>query len=451
MGKSWKRGALFLGIGTLIAVGAGAVKLHMKYANHNLAQIALTSEPVSGELTYVGEGIRFTSTDSNLYDISFDLQGEGVSETLSLRGVDLSLFIPTVPEHVQGNTELVRWFLSEREFNRQRAMFKAGSEHIDAPNGFAGYDSDELVIALTNNCLGAGYWELAVSVVEEDGSTRKIYQGFFDFPMGTYAEMVQNSNPDVSYMAQARSMEPWLGFDFLKGSTFAIDQLRTVASDQTVEAVDLADAAVLVRNEQEDKADLVVYDGDWETYAELRQSQVKFQSFVSPGIYTEQRLWDSNLSEIASLDHAIVREVDSPLSEKALTEVELVLLNNEGVPRRLIISGIDLDQVPELSPEDYSDGIYRPMGFGTPFTQDYEDLKQLPPDQDPFFSVLLDENDRIMNYRMDVGLNGLVLHRDEEEPSLLHIYPMSYERILLVGHYVVDLDESASKTALRSE
>ncbi|NER81658.1 MAG: hypothetical protein F6K42_19260, partial [Leptolyngbya sp. SIO1D8] len=329
-----------------------------------------------------------------------------------------------------------------------RSIFSAGSEHIDAPDGFAGYDSDQLVIALTNNCLGAGYWELAVSVVEADGSIRKIYQGFFDFPMGTYAEMVRNSNPDVSYMNQARSMEPWIGFDFLKGSPFAIDQLRTVTSDQIVEASDQADAAVLVRNEQADKAGLVVYDGNpWETYAELRQSQVKFQSFVSPGIYTEQRLWDSNLSEIASLDHAVVRQIDSPLGN-GLTEIELILLNNEGATRRLIISGIDLDKVPQLPTEEYSDGIYRPMGFGTPFTQDYEDLKALPPTEDPFFSVLLDENDRIMNYRMDVGLNGLVLHRDETDPSVLHIYPMSYERILLVGHYVVDLDESASQTAL---
>ena len=447
MRKLWKQGALYVGIGALVAAGVFAVKLHMKYANRNLSEIALTSKPVSGQLTYVGEDIRFTSTDAGLYDISFDLEGEGVSETLSLRNVDLNLFIPRVPEHVQGNAELVRWFLSEREFNRQRSIFSPGSEHIDAPNGFAGYDSDQLVIALTNNCLGAGYWELAVSVVEEDGSTRKIYQGFFDFPMGTYAEMVRNSNPEVSYIAHARSMEPWLGFDFLKGSPFAIDQLRTVASEQIVEASDRADAAVLVRNEQADKADLVVYDGSpWETYAELRQSRVKFQSFVDPGIYTERRLWDSNLSEIATLDHAVVRQVDSPL-EDDLTELELILLNNEGVPRRLIISGIDLDKVPQLPTEDYSDGIYRPMGFGTPFTQDYEDLKALPPSEDPFFSVLLDENDRIMNYRMDVGLNGLVLHRDVADSSLLHIYPMSYERILLVGHYVVDLDKSASQTA----
>ena len=454
MRRFWKKGTLVAGVLAFVAVGAGAAKLHAKYNDYDLSAVGLANEPVSGQITYAGEAIRFTSVgdgSSNLYDIAFDLEGEGYNETLSLQNVDLDLFIPTVPEHVQGDSQLVRWFLSEREFNRQRAVFSAGSEHINAPNGFAGYDSDELVISLTNNCLGAGYWELAVSVVEEDGSTRKIYQGFFDFPMGAYAEMVQNRNPDVSYMDQARSMEPWIGFRFLKGNTFNLERLRTVISDTVVDASDRDDAAVLALNEQADKANLVVYDGDpWETYADLRQSQVQFQSFVAPGIYTDSRLWGSDLSEIATLDHAIAREVESPLSDKALTEIELVMLNNEGVPRRLIVSGIDLEQVPQLPTEEYSDGIYRPMGFGTPFTQDYEELKQNPPETVPFFSVLLDENDEVMNYRMDVGINGLVLHRDEADPSVLHIYPMSYERILLVGHYVIDVDKEASTTAQAS-
>ena len=44
-----------------------------------------------------------------------------------------------------------------------------------------------------------------------------------------------------------------------------------------------------------------------------------------------------------------------------------------------------------------------------------------------------------MNYRQDIGLNGLVMHRDLADPNVLHLYPMSYERITLVGHYVVDL------------
>ena len=44
-----------------------------------------------------------------------------------------------------------------------------------------------------------------------------------------------------------------------------------------------------------------------------------------------------------------------------------------------------------------------------------------------------------MDYRGDVGINGLVLHRDVDDPNLVHLYLMSYERIVLVGHYVVDV------------
>ena len=443
MRKSWKKGALYACIAAVIATGTGATGLYIsRYGDRNLSAITLANEPVSGELTYTGENIGFTRVDdSGIYDISFDLSGEGYSETLSLQGVDLNLFIPTVPEHIRGDADLVQWFLSEREFNRQRVIFAAGSEHIDAPNGFAGYDSENLVISVTNNCLGAGYWELAVSVVDDDGSTNKIYQGFFSFPLGTYAQMVEELNPGVSYMAQAPSMEPWVGFNFFNGSAFNLDGIRTVVDEQVAEASDRSSSAVLVRNEQEDKANLVVHDGDpWQTYEELRQSDVKFQSFVAPGVYTDTRLWESNFSEISTFDSAIVRNIESPLTDNPLKEVELVLRNSEGVPRRLIVSGIDLEQVPQLSMDDYSEGIYHPMGFGTPFTQDYEELKQLPPNENPFLSVLLDEQDRVINYRMDVGLNGLVMHRDEADPSLLHLYLMSYERIILVGHYVIDTD-----------
>ncbi|MEM7645163.1 MAG: hypothetical protein AAF366_22040, partial [Pseudomonadota bacterium] len=40
-------------------------------------------------------------------------------------------------------------------------------------------------------------------------------------------------------------------------------------------------------------------------------------------------------------------------------------------------------QVPQLDQGDYSDGVYMPLGFGTPFTQSYAELTQQPPAQSP--------------------------------------------------------------------
>ena len=104
------------------------------------------------------------------------------------------------------------------------------------------------------------------------------------------------------------------------------------------------------------------------------------------------------------------------------------------------MSGIDWSEVPRLDSADYADGIYMPLGFGTPFTQSYDELKENPPALSPFFSVLLDGQNKVINYRQDIGINGLVMHRDINDENLLHLYLMSYERITLIGHYVVDMD-----------
>ena len=101
----------------------------------------------------------------------------------------------------------------------------------------------------------------------------------------------------------------------------------------------------------------------------------------------------------------------------------------------------DLAKLPQLNPEQYSTGLYMPLGFGTPFTQDYADLEAQPPQTSPFFTVLLDGENRLLHYRKQVGINGIVLHRDAQNPHILHLYPMSYERITLAGHYMLDLTQ----------
>lgn len=239
-------------------------------------------------------------------------------------------------------------------------------------------------------------------------------------------------------------MEAWPGFNFFKGMPFDLEALRKVDSEYEVTAKSLDDEAVLVENEQETKANLIVYNGvgqQPQTWQEMRQAQVQFQSFVPPGIYDESRLWDTNYSEIASFSGATVRKVTSKISNEPLHEVELAFQNSAGQTRRLIVSGLNLQDVPQLPNDKYYEGIYMPMGFGTPFTQDYEKLKQNVPSESPFFSILLDEKNQVVNYRGDVGINGLVIYRDIASPNLVHIHPLSYERITLVGHYLVDLSD----------
>ncbi|MEM6598001.1 MAG: hypothetical protein AAF635_07510 [Cyanobacteria bacterium P01_C01_bin.69] len=447
--------ALSVGITSSVAVA------HQRYSDRSLFNIPLQTEAVEGH-TWTGEGISFHQLDGDHFDVSFNLSGDQDAQ-LVLRDIDLTLMIPEVPVTAQGNPDLTRWFLTEREFNRQRVIFEPGSTHIDLPDGLDGYNAEDLSIALTNNCLGAGYWELAVSAPNGEGELEKIYQGYFTFPRGVYAEIVSWLNPS-SYWQQARTMEAWPGFDFLSGLPFALSELRTVDAETVVPVTDLKTEEIIAKNEQIKKESLIVYaDGtdadDIRTWEDIRQADLRFQSFVTPGIYDESRLWESDFSQLKTVVSAVGRQITSPLADvpfsdeanvedisvtdsqqQALVEVELDFESEAGELRRLVVSGIDWAQVPQLESVDYSDGVYMPLGFGTPFTQSYGDLQETPPAQSPFFSVFLDADNRVIDYRQDIGVNGLVMHRDVDDPDLLHLYLMSYERITLIGHYVVDLD-----------
>ena len=82
-----------------------------------------------------------------------------------------------------------------------------------------------------------------------------------------------------------------------------------------------------------------------------------------------------------------------------------------------------------------------PMGIGIPpFYQSYEDLKKNHPDESPFFSVLLDSKDRWIDHHR-LAVDGTVMHLDKDNPSLLHLYLLSYERNTLIAHFLINVPE----------
>ena len=52
--------------------------------------------------------------------------------------------------------------------------------------------------------------------------------------------------------------------------------------------------------------------------------------------------------------------------------------------------------------------------------------------------VLLDENGKWLDSHT-IGIDGPLLHLDENDPTLLHVWLLSFERHALVGHYTIQL------------
>jgi hypothetical protein len=423
---------------TIAIVGAGVLTI-ARYGNNNLTQFsAPLTELEMGN--YSGKSIEFRQVEETNFDVSIDWVGTEIDRPVILKNIDLSLFIPTAPLSVRGNSQLQRWFILEREFNRQKVVFSANSNHLQLPD-IPGYRPEELSVSLTNNCLSAGYWEFAVTA-DRDGKQTKLYQGYFSFPIGRYKKLFETYNK-ASYWMYLPTLEAWKKPNFMSGVLFDLSAVRSARSESPVEADSLRFEKVLVLGEQKDKEKLILEGKNKiDRWQDLLDSQIAFQSFVAPGTYEPQKPFNTHYGEISRFKGVILRKIESPLSQENLHEIQLNFQNTAGESRKLIISGVKLEDIPKLPVEQYSKGIYRPLGFGTPFTQKYEELKQNPPTNSSFFSVLLDKDDRIIDYRHDVGLNGVVLHRDIDSPNLLHLYLLSYERITLVNHYLINLESS---------
>lgn len=52
--------------------------------------------------------------------------------------------------------------------------------------------------------------------------------------------------------------------------------------------------------------------------------------------------------------------------------------------------------------------------------------------------MLLDSDGKWIDHH-DLGVDGPVLHLDKDNPNLLHLYLLSYERNTLIAHYAIDL------------
>lgn len=221
-----------------------------------------------------------------------------------------------------------------------------------------------------------------------------------------------------------------------------MDKLREVVFEREVKASFDTTERVIASGEQARKRRTTIGE-NLVTWGDFYGGQpVRFASFIPPGRYSVNHPWKNEYRRIDLFNRAILREIKSPATDKPLHELELVFSSTEQKgERRFFVSGFDLTSLPRLAIRDYPRGLYMPMGIVVPpFFQNYAELKKHPPDKSSFVSVLLDEQDRWIDHHR-FAIDGPVLHRDENNPHLLHVYLLSYERHSLVAHFVISTQE----------
>ena len=463
-----RRGRLkWVAFGTLALLGtagaAGAFWVHERYDAADAMAVPVTEythaeyrEDPSGRSVhhgrYDGRTLKMVRRDDTHFDFEFTSDDLHVA-AVAFRNVDVSLMTVKQPEWVKGDAGLTRIALIDREWNRQQVKFAVDAA-ADGPvdnagawvevSGGDGWEKKRLTqAALAKNCLNAGLWEVLLSC-DEGGGKKMYYQGWFTFPLGHYAEQFER-NTGLDYADWWYPLEHWQD---PAGTVVNLAGLRTVTAELPAEVRFDPREEITVAGEQVRKCRTTEGSG-YVCWGDLiERSDVKFAAFVPPGKYSHAHPWGNEYWRLHAFDGGAVREIESPGAPgETLHELELTFTSTEGEPQRLFVGGVDLDELPVLKVGDYPKGLYMPMGIGVPpFYQSYTELAANPPAESPYYSVLLDGDDRWIDHHT-VAVDGPVMHRDADDPGLIHLYLLSYERHTLVAHFAIRLEPAGERGA----
>jgi hypothetical protein len=393
------------------AAAGGSLELEIKpdIPTGYPGRVGRFATPLRQDLTL----LRLTRLGGGRYALSFARGGEAPA----LAEVDLRPFIPRVPRLAQGEPPLVRLALIQRELNRIQTRYAVPG----TPDS----------VFLANNCLRRGLWEIGLDRRDTAGQMT-YFHGWFTFPEGEYARLFEEVN-GAPFSAFAADLT---GYPMLDGIPVPLAALRSPAAEARIQPVAVhADEPVERFSEQARKAKLVlssaarVY-GDW---AARDRQPVVTAKFNEPGFYDSSDPVRFDVAWLSSPVEAWWRRVKSAKLAEPFTEVEIRFANGY----RLLLADGRLVGLAARSekPADDGDALRLTFGIGTPdIYASAEDRARELAAEVPSYLLLLDaKGANVDNHH--AGLDRVYLWRENGAPGRLHLYLVSYERILLAAHY----------------
>lgn len=431
-------------VGTILATLGGTLWFQARYDDSPDQTIALKGfsnaeypeDPEERSLAfgnYPHRTLRVYHIDGSRFRFLIE-PGSDRAATIELPEVDLAHLVASVPPWARSDEDLIKVGLIDREWNRQQVSFRKNSPHVRIHGGGDGFEQRRLSrVDLARNCLNAGLWEVLLFTTEE-GRERVYEHVWFTFPLGLYKDLFEHVN-GLSYWDYWWSLEHWVD---PAGTPIRLDRLRAVEGEWPLAARAQWDEAPRWRGEQEFKRKNVLAPPAIHIYQDWYRQPVQFASFIPPGRYSVEHPRETKLHYLSELSKVTLRRVRVSTRPESLYELDLAFKDGRtGEPTRLIFGGLDLRALPVTSPDHYERGWQAPLGIGNPgFFESYEDLLASPPLRRPFYGFHLDADDRWIDHHA-VGVDGPLLHRDAEDPSVIHLYLLSYERHALLNHIVL--------------
>lgn len=355
-------------------------------------------------------------------------------DTVFMGGIQLMEFIPTVPECSKGDDYMSLISIVNQEWNRNQVKW-VGEDLIKiTPKTFVVNGEKVTRIDLARNCLNSYLWELFF-YAEVDGKDKVFYHGWFDFPEELYKGLFHERNNE-DFEKYAKYMEDWRDPENLH---LELSKIRPLILEMIVPFTNKSDEMYPLQGERKKKQIAIIYPEEYTKMSDFHTDSALFATFSQPGFYNRK---DPRTTELGRFKHLYnVRYRQTGLNESKNDELRFEFARENGELTQFVFGGIQFDDLPLLSTIDANSGSQFSMGIGNhPFYEDCNAHEELCSKNNPYFGVLMDAKDNWLDSHK-IGIDGPLLHRDADNPNLIHVWLLSFERHALVGHYVVDLSK----------
>lgn len=384
---------------------------------------------------YQHHQVNIVRNDSTDFTLTFN-PSNSHSDTIIIANVNLLEWIPTIPDYLEDDY-LKSIGIINAEWNRQQVKFVDNEFYISKHTE----EGQKTVrVDLARNCLNSYLWEF-ITYGKEDNKQKALYHGWFEFPRELYQTLFDEVNAGKLSFAQYKDY--LINYQDPKSEKVNFEALRKVNSSKEVEFTNLNHQFYPLTGARKSKFKNIVYPKNPKIINDYLNDTTSFSTFLYPGYYSTSDPRSTTLSKLRYPQKVVVREVTSHnLNKDKCLEFEVTFARGTDSTEltRVIIGGVQKKQLPKLALNDYNNGFKMPMGIGNHgFYEKAIYAQTHSTKNNPYYAVIVNQEGKWLDSHF-FGVDGPILHFDNDNPKLLHFWLLSFERHAMVTHLTFELD-----------
>ncbi|MFK7798778.1 MAG: hypothetical protein AB8E82_15110 [Aureispira sp.] len=366
---------------------------------------------------------RLVAQGDNHYQLSF----YNTTDSLFFEHLDVSEFIPTIPNRLKEDEYLSLITCVNQEWNRNQVQF--------GPADFECTNAQIVRVDVARNCLNAYLWEV-ILYIEENGKKVPYAHGWFNFPKDLYATLFQAKNGQ-EFSQYQKYLENWVD---PPSQPVALQLLRQPLAVAAIAWVDSSNAMYPVAGARQKKFKEIITPEVFATMRDLQSDQTTFATFTPPGFYNKKDPRTTELGRFKELKHAQFFQTISTINGDTLCELQLLFQDSAGTRNtQLVFGGLNVQQFPVLPSTQANQGWKTSMGFANhTFYEKYAAHLTQKTNSNPYYGYLATAKGSWLDSHR-IGIDGPIFHFSDSERKILHLWLLSFERHALVGHYIFKL------------